>query len=183
MAYQKIIFPAFNPSHQAVLLIDIAELPIRTTQRRQEILQLRHLSIDLEELIILQRRRHPITRHMRLPRNSILPRRQILILPDPPDPINTSMVQPERRVSSAREEITSRVTTDSEVAPGVHPEDALSKYTLHVILEVGDVIACGQQRDCGVGARGYGGILGDVAAQAAWVVAVSVGCGVWCYAV
>lgn len=164
-------------------MIDIAELPVRSTQRSQEILQLGHLLIDLEELVILERRRHPITRHVRLPRNRILPRRQILVLPDPPDTVDIRVVQPERGVTRAGEEVSPWVATDGEVAPAVHPEDALGKDTLHVILEVGYVIVRRQERDSRVGACGYGCVLGDVTAQAARVVAESIWGGICRYTV
>lgn len=164
-------------------MIDIAKLSIRSTQRRQEILQLGHLLIDLEELVILERRRHPVPRHVRLPRNSILPRRQILVLPNPPDTVDVGVVQPERRVTRAGEEVSPWVATNCEVAPAVHPEHALGKDTLHVILEVGDIVVRRQERDGRVGACGYGGVLGDVAAQAARVVAESIWRGISCYTV
>lgn len=183
MAYQEFISLAFNPPHKEVLLIDIAELPIRSTQRRQEILQLGHLLIDLEKLVILERRRHSIAGHVCLPRNSILPRRQILVLPDPPDTVDVRVVQPERGVTRAGEEVSPGVATNCEVAPAVHPEHALGKDTLHVILEVGDVIVRGQQRDGRVSACGYSGVLGDVTAQTARVVAESIWGGICCYTV
>lgn len=103
--------------------------------------------------------------------NSVLSGLKVQVLPCPPRTVNHSVVKIERGVAGRGEEVTSGVTTDGEVASGVHTEETVGEVTLHssreggkvlvVLDQVGDVFILSPALRCG--GR-------DVATQAAGIV-------------
>lgn len=97
-------------------------------------------------------------------------------MPDPPRAVDLGVVQPKPWVAWGGEDVAAGVSTDPEVARGVHAQQAVDEVALHAGLEVGDGGVSGDQVGAvGVGAGDAGGVGADVAAQTAWVVAQAVG--------
>src|ERR1700733_3133291 len=69
------------------------------------------------------------------PGNRVLSGCQVLILPDPPSPVNLAVVQEEHRVAGGSEEVAAGVATDGEVAARVDAVEAGGKVALHGGLE------------------------------------------------
>lgn len=96
---------------------------------------------------------------------------QVQVLPDPPGAINHTVVEPESRVTGADEDITGRITAHGVVTATVDADVAAAGDTLHVHLEVVDVVVAQDQ----VHDRGEVGVIlddlgGQIALQAARVV-------------
>ena len=103
---------------------------------------------------------------------------QVQVLPDPPSAINHTVVEPERRVTGADEDITARITAHGVVTATVDADVAAAGDTLHVHLEVVDVIvAQNQVHDCGEVSVVLDDLGGQIALQAAGVVGEGVFAG------
>lgn len=92
------------------------------------------------------------------------------------------MVKPESWVSWGDEEISTWVTTNRVVASSVNTIEALLEHdtvngTLHVVLEVDNGVVLGDQVDgLVIGGEAGGEPLGNIATDAAWLVAEVVTC-------
>lgn len=76
----------------------------------------------------------------------ILPVCDILVLPDPPNTVDHSVVEVKIWVTRGGEKITSRVSSDREVTGGVHTEETAGEVSLHPCGEGGEVGEVGDQR-------------------------------------
>jgi hypothetical protein len=82
--------------------------------------------------------------------NSVLSVLDVLVLPNPPGPVNLSVVEEEDRVSWGGEDISSWVTSADEVTSGVNTVLTVGKVSLHDSLEI---------RNSGVAADEVGDVL------------------------
>jgi hypothetical protein len=128
--------------------------------------------------------------HTRAASNDKLARLEVEALPDVPGAVDHGVVDVEGRVVGRGVEVTARVTRDGVVAGTVHAHDELlltaageageaaaeAADRLHGILEAADVVGASDQADHVLRTQVLPGQdVGDVAAQAARVVAVAIG--------
>lgn len=92
---------------------------------------------------------------------SVLP---VKVLPDPVEPINLAVMEPEDRITGADEGVSSRIAANGEVTAAMDTEftSGVARVTLEVGLEVLDVGRAQNQRGAVVEA---GEFLGNIAVQ------------------
>lgn len=183
-----------RPDIRQPIPIDIATLQVDVAHERA--LRIDNLSnrraparsAHLQPIIERAKRRRRVVEHEDAAANGILPRPQILVLPDPPRAIDLCVVQPEHRVTWGDEEVSAGVAADGVVTGGMDAVEAVLEGhavddALHDLLEGRDVVVVlDQVCDLLVGAPARGDPLADVAGETAWLVGEEVGgrhlCGV-----
>lgn len=158
------------------LQVDVAE---RTRNGTHEIPHSNSLTTsitNINERVKSSVRRRGAIQESTSARNSIQTLVEVQVLPDPPGAINHTMVEPESRVTRTNKYITRRITAHRVVTTTVDTDTAASGNTLHVHLEVVDIVVAQNQ----VHDRGEVSVILDdlgaqIALQAAGVVCEWVG--------
>lgn len=181
MTSRSILFNFLQRKHPSISNISIAKpLPQRTHRIRD--LYLRRQDSEIKHIVQSGVRRRREVEEGVCPRESVLTRFQVLVLPDPPCPVDLRVVQEEVGVAGGGEEVAAclegvslpvgdfvlwfahiwggmekltGIAADPEVTAGVHAEVVVGEVALHFHLEAVDVGVVGDELVCRVSLSVY----------------------------